>query len=188
MLKNNRYSKWALAKIGFVAPFIVFLLMLNCKNKSEETLIPSTETEIPFDEYFSEGDTVYVTITEGELKGQEFILTKEEKPLRFVEEMPEPIGGFDVMYTFMNENIKYPAEAREQEIQGQVFLEFVVERDGSITDVKVIKGAHPLLDEEALRVVKLLPAWKPGKQNGEPVRCYYNIPIRFIIDKEKEKE
>jgi protein TonB len=103
-------------------------------------------------------------------------------PMRFVEEMPEPNGGFEAMYAFINANIKYPEVARNNGISGQVFIEFVVERDGSISSVKVIAGVYPELDQEAVRVVKMLPKWKPGKQMGKAVRCFYNIPIRFTIN------
>ena len=103
-------------------------------------------------------------------------------PMRFVEEMPEPIGGFDDMYSFINSTIKYPEVARNNNISGQVFIEFVVERDGSISGVKVIAGVYPDLDQEAVRVIKMLPKWKPGKQMGKAVRCYFQIPIRFSIN------
>jgi len=103
-------------------------------------------------------------------------------PLRFVEEMPEPIGGMESMYAFLTSNLKYPEVARNNGIQGQVFLEFVVEKDGSIGNVRVVAGVYPELDQEAIRVVKMLPKWKPGKQMGKPVRCFYQIPIRFTIN------
>ena len=103
-------------------------------------------------------------------------------PLRFVEEMPEPIGGVENMYAFLHANLKYPEVARNNNISGQVFIEFVVEKDGSIGNVKVLAGVYPELDQEAVRVVKMLPKWKPGKQMGKPVRCFYNIPIRFTIN------
>jgi len=103
-------------------------------------------------------------------------------PMRFVEEMPEPIGGLDAMYAFLQSNLKYPEVARNNGISGQVFIEFVVEKDGTIGNVKVLVGVYPELDQEAVRVVKLLPKWKPGKQMGKPVRCFYNIPIRFTIN------
>jgi len=102
-------------------------------------------------------------------------------PLRFVEEMPEPIGGFEAMYAFLQSNLRYPEVARNANISGQVFIEFVVERDGSISNVRVLVGVHPELDQEAVRVVKMLPKWKPGKQMGKTVRTFYQIPIRFTI-------
>jgi protein TonB len=102
-------------------------------------------------------------------------------PARFVEEMPEPIGGMENMYAYLQSILKYPEVARNNGIQGQVFLEFVVEKDGSISNVKVLVGVYPELDQEAIRAVKLLPKWKPGKQMGKPVRTYFSIPIRFTI-------
>ena len=103
-------------------------------------------------------------------------------PLRFVEEMPEPIGGMDAMYAFINSIVKYPEVARNNGISGSVVVEFVVERDGSIGNVKVLFGVYPELDQEAVRVIKMLPKWKPGKQMGKAVRCFYQIPIRFTIN------
>ncbi|MCL1850529.1 MAG: energy transducer TonB, partial [Bacteroidetes bacterium] len=133
-----------------------------------------------------ESGKIYVTeLATGEIDPDYLKVSKEDAntaPLRFVEEMPEPIGGLDSMYQFLRENLIYPTEAKEKGISGQVFLEFVVEKDGSVSNVKVIKGTHPELDAEALRAVKLLPKWKPGKQNGKPVRCFYNIPVRFSIN------
>ena len=103
-------------------------------------------------------------------------------PARFVEEMPEPIGGMENMYAYLQSILKYPEVARNNGIQGQVFLEFVVEKDGSITNVKVIASVYPDLDQEAIRAIKLLPKWKPGKQMGKAVRTYFSIPIRFTIN------
>ncbi|MCL1851057.1 MAG: energy transducer TonB [Bacteroidetes bacterium] len=103
-------------------------------------------------------------------------------PMRFVEEMPEPVGGMENMYEFLRTNLRYPEVARNNNISGQVFLEFVVEKDGSISGVKVIVGVYPDLDQEAIRVVKMMPKWKPGKQMGKPVRCFFNIPVRFTIN------
>jgi TonB family protein len=191
MLKNNHYSKWALAKVAFVLPFIAFLLMLNCKPKPQEPETVEYTFELPASD--TEEEVTYdVTITDEGTNQKHVKIEKakieEDKPdadgtYRFVKEMPEPIGGMDAMYKYLQNILKYPAEAREKGIQGQVFLEFVVEKDGKITNVKVIAGVHPLLDEEAVRAVELLPDWKPGKlKNGELARCFYQIPIRFTIN------
>jgi protein TonB len=101
--------------------------------------------------------------------------------MRFVEELPEPSGGFDALYAFLYSNIKYPEIARKKGIAGKVLIEFVVERDGSVSNVKLISGVHPELDQEALRVVKIVPKWKPGKHSGKNVRTNYIIPIQFNI-------
>jgi TonB family protein len=99
-----------------------------------------------------------------------------------VEQNPEFIGGQKAMYNFINDNIKYPFEAQRNDISGRVFLKFVVEKDGSIGDVKVWKGLGYGCDEEAVRVIKLMPKWNPGSQNGKLVRVYYNMPVLFKKD------
>ena len=82
---------------------------------------------------------------------------------------------------WLGKNVKYPVIAQENNIQGRVTVQFVIERDGSITDVKVLRGVDPSLDKEAVRVVKSMPKWKPGKQRGKPVRVSYTVPINFRL-------
>ena len=97
-----------------------------------------------------------------------------------VEVMPEFPGGVEARTKFINENIRLPKLLEQVDIEGRVFIGFVVEEDGSLTNFKVIRSVHPILDEEALRVAKLMPNWIPGKQRGKPVRVQYQIPINFI--------
>jgi len=99
-----------------------------------------------------------------------------------VEEMPEYIGGIEKLYKYLSENINYPEQAKDFSIQGKVFVQFVVWKDGSIKDVKVVKGPHRLLNEEALRVITKMPSWKPGKQRGKNVNARFTLPIKFKID------
>lgn len=99
-----------------------------------------------------------------------------------VESMPGFPGGEAARITYLNENIKYPQMARESGIQGRVFVTFVVERDGSVTDVKVLRGIGGGCDEEAVRVIKNMPKWDPGKQRGKPVRVQFNMPILFKLN------
>ena len=106
----------------------------------------------------------------------------EEEIFQIVEEMPMPEGGEEALYKYLNENIRYPIVAMESGIQGRVYVTFVVEKDGSITDVKVLRGIGGGCDEEAVRVVKAMPAWKPGKQRGRPVRVLYRIPVNFTLN------
>ena len=98
-----------------------------------------------------------------------------------VEEMPSFPGGQGALMSFLNSNIKYPVVAQENGVQGRVIIGFVVERDGSITDVKVMRSVDPSLDREAQRVVKAMPRWKPGKQNGSAVRVKYTVPVVFRL-------
>jgi protein TonB len=99
-----------------------------------------------------------------------------------VESMPGFPGGEAARIEYLNENIKYPQMARESGIQGRVFVTFVVERDGSVTDVKVLRGIGGGCDEEAIRVIKNMPKWEPGKQRGKPVRVQFNMPILFKLN------
>ncbi len=98
-----------------------------------------------------------------------------------VEESANPRGGYPAFYKFVGEKIKYPAQARRMGIEGKVFVEFVVNRDGTIVDVKAIKGIGAGCDEEAVRIVQSAPAWTPGKQRGKPVRQKMVIPITFKL-------
>jgi protein TonB len=99
-----------------------------------------------------------------------------------VESMPSFPGGEAARIQYLNDNIKYPQMARESGIQGRVFVTFVVEKDGSVTDVKVLRGIGGGCDEEAVRVIKNMPKWDPGKQRGKPVRVQFNMPILFKLN------
>ena len=98
-----------------------------------------------------------------------------------IETMPMFPGGHQGMIQFISENLKYPADAEEKGIQGRVVVRFVVERDGSITNVEALNTIHETLAEEAIRVVKSMPNWKPGTQRGKPVRVMFNLPINFKL-------
>ena len=98
-----------------------------------------------------------------------------------VEEQPEFPGGNAAMMKFLGDNIKYPVIAQENAIQGRVITNFVVERDGSITDVQVVRGVDPSLDKEAIRVIQSMPKWKPGKQRGSAVRVRFTLPVVFRL-------
>lgn len=106
---------------------------------------------------------------------------EETKVFDIVEQMPMYPGGPTAMMKFLSENIHYPVVAQENGVQGRVTVAFVVERDGSITDVHVARGVDPSLDKEAVRVVKSMPKWQPGKQNGSTVRVKYNVPVLFRL-------
>jgi len=106
---------------------------------------------------------------------------EESKVFDVVEEMPQFPGGPSALFEYLSKNIKYPVVAEENGVQGRVIVTFVVERDGSITDVKVVKSVDPSLDKEATRVVKSMPHWIPGKQNGSAVRVKYTVPVTFRL-------
>ena len=106
---------------------------------------------------------------------------KRDKLFVVVEDKPEFIGGESALFKYISENIKYPKVARENNIEGTVYVGFVVEADGSITDVDVKRGVGGGCSEEAVRVISAMPDWKPGRQQGQPVAVAYTIPIKFKL-------
>ncbi|GAB4377284.1 MAG: energy transducer TonB [Salibacteraceae bacterium] len=108
---------------------------------------------------------------------------EEPQIFTIVEENAEFPGGEAALFKYLSENTKYPSIAKEAGIQGVVYVQFVIEADGSINPdlIEVIRSVHPALDAEAVRVVKSMPKWKPGKQRGKPVRMYFKLPFRFTL-------
>ena len=108
---------------------------------------------------------------------------EDEQPMNIamVEQKPEFPGGEAAMYKYLGDNIVYPSAASEEGIQGRVVVEFVVGKDGSITNVKVVRPRHPALDKEAVRVIKSMPKWIPGRNNGQPVKVTYTLPVTFKL-------
>ena len=105
-----------------------------------------------------------------------------------VEQKPVFPGGQKALMEFLKSNLVYPKAARDSSIQGRVMVKFTVEKDGSITDVEVVRGVHPALDEEAVRVVSMMPKWKPGTQMGDTVRTKFTLPVLFKINQEESKK
>lgn len=132
-------------------------------NMDAETDVNETKVEVPI-----------APVVEEEKEDPNTIFT-------VVEETAAPIGGMSAFYEYVGKKIKYPAQARRMNIEGRVFVEFVIEKDGSITDVKAIKGIGAGCDEEAERILQMAPKWKPGKQRGKPVRQKMVLPIMFKL-------
>ena len=115
------------------------------------------------------------------------VAVEEEEPeeqtiFEAVEQMPEfPNGGMAGLMQYLSKNIKYPTIAQENGTQGRVTVQFVVNRDGSIVDAKVLRGVDPYLDKEAIRVISSMPKWKPGMQRGKAVRVKYTVPVMFRL-------
>ncbi len=142
------------------------------------------EEEPPPQEKLSE-TTISTVTQEGaktdEIPPEETVDPDAGKIFTIVEEMPAFPGGDTKLFEFLQKNIKYPPIARENGIQGRVYVTFVVDKEGKIKDAKVIRGIGGGCDEEALRVVRAMPDWKIGKQNGRPVAVQYNLPINFTL-------
>ena len=152
-------------------PQVTQIEIVDNEEEIEEEI--EIDAEVSQDEVLEEYD-----FTPPEIEEEEIV---EAEIFKVVEEMPEFPGGAAKMMEYIQKNIKYPMMARESDIQGRVFVNFVVEPDGSITNVTVMRGIGGGCDEEALRVVQSMPNWKPGKQRGSAVRCSFTVPIIFKL-------
>ncbi|WP_420151615.1 TonB family protein [Spirosoma sp.] len=108
--------------------------------------------------------------------------TKSDEPFVLVEQQPEFPGGLDALRSFLGNNLKYPRAAASAGVSGRIYVSFVVNTDGSLTDLQVLKGIGFGCDEEAIRVMQKMPRWRPGKQSGRAVRVKYNLPISFTLE------
>ena len=131
------------------------------------------DTEPTDDNIFNLNDFVFIPTKN---KNEE-----EEEILTFVDDMPEFPGGENALLSFLGSNVRYPVIAQENGIQGRVYVSFVIDETGNINDVCIIRGVDVSLDNEAIRVVRLMPKWKPGKQGGKAVKVRYNVPIFFDL-------
>lgn len=113
--------------------------------------------------------------------GDEEVIGEEPEIFQVVEDQPEFPGGDKALFNYLSKSIKYPPMAKDAGVQGIVYVTFVVEPDGNITNVSVLRGIGAGCDDEAVRVVKAMPKWKPGKQRGKSVRVQFNLPIRFTL-------
>jgi len=185
--KQEQLQKVAVrASVGFTVPDIVDKVDESKKIKNQEELNRSNISIAAVD---YAGDANGKGTIDDLLKGQEAggdapqqKQKEEEAPIHTVVEQPAQFpGGEAALLAYVAKNIKYPAIAVEQEIQGTVQLRFVVEANGSIGDVQVVKSLESHCDKEAVRVVKSLPRFIPGKQQGRPVRVWFNLPVRYSI-------
>ena len=145
---------------------VVFDMPLEKVKKTEESKVKYTEVKV---------DETEVSQKEGEI-------------FQVVEQMPEFPGGMQKAMEFLGKNIKYPVAAQEAKIEGRVIVQFVVGKDGSISDVQTVRGVSPELDAEAIRVVSMMPNWNPGKQRGQAVSVKYSMPIMFRLQTSQPKE
>lgn len=147
---------------------------------------PPPQLEVVEDDELVEEDDIQSTEVNQDTKIDIPVIEPEEGPAEpeiftIVEEMPSFPGGDQALLEYMAKNTKYPPLARENGLQGIVVVTFVVDEKGNINNVQVLRGIGGGCDEEAIRVVKSMPAWKPGKQRGMPVRVQYNLPFRFTL-------
>lgn len=166
MMTRIKSPKSNMLKVLFMIPVAALLVLVFACTPDEE---PQTEVqEITAKKATNEDGTVE------KADGEPIFMV--------VDEMPEYIGGNQALFEYIRTNVKYPEEAKEQGLEGKVFVRFMVNKAGEVSNAKVLRGEYPLLNEEALRVVENMPDWLPGKQDGEAVNVYYNIPINFKLN------
>ena len=148
--------------------------LANAKTNAKPAVKPTKPAAIPADKAMTKTDKFPDDANVIKRNGRDGVL-------RISEAKPAFPGGEEAMMKFLNKNIKYPNRAKEDGIQGTVFIRFVVEKDGVVDDVEVAKGVSPLLDSEAKRVVASMPKWAAGRQKGQPVAVQYTLPVRFEL-------
>ena len=162
MITRNEKAKRLWWRLLATIPVLVILLIANTKVTAQEDVSSATP--------FTQAESVSMKVADN------------DSIYQVVEVMPEFPGGMDQMAKYLSENIKYPEEAKEKGISGRVFISFVIEKDGSVSNVEVMKSIGGGCDEESLRVVKAMPKWKPGMNKGKAVRVSYVLPISFKLD------
>ena len=198
MMSSNEKSKGLWLKLLAIVPVLALLLIANPKIKAEENISNTANTaenvilNTNAEEVVSQIDMNEPTVTETPQAEQTEIssvskpvmhkeLLPDDSVYNNIEVMPEFPGGMEAMMKYLSENLKYPEQAKEKNTQGRVLVSFVVEKDGSISNVKVARGIGNGCDEEAVRVISAMPKWKAGKHNGKKVRVSFAIPISFKL-------
>lgn len=174
MLTNKKSTSKSWIKVFALLPIVGLALALNAETVND--YVYKEEQQQPQAKVVKKGKKKVVEVVVKAKKPEE-----AEKPFDVVEQMPEFPGGMPELMKFLQENVKYPEEAMKNGIQGRVLIQFIVEKDGSISEAKVIKKVNEHLDAEALRVIGEMPKWTPGKQKGQEVRVKFVLPVTFRL-------
>jgi len=170
MKNKQKTNRFACYKYLLFVPLAFALMFMNgCKRKPK---VQKQEME---------GTRVVVKAESAEDTAQIKNVESMEKTFEVVEQMPAFPGGDAALMKYLSENIKYPKAAEKAGEQGRVVVNFIVEKDGAISNVNVVRSVTPTLDAEAVRVIKAMPKWVPGKQDGQFVRVKYNVPVSFRL-------
>lgn len=166
MMQKQKSSKRAIGKVLWLLPVVVLMvLVISCtKSKKNEEMIPATKME-----------------QSTEVNANSEVQQNQEEIFQVVEHMPEYPGGEDALMTFLSQNIKYPATAQKNQTEGRVIVQFIVDSKGNVNSPEIVRSVSPELDQEAIRVVKMMPTWQPGTQKGEKVSVKYTIPVSFKL-------
>ncbi|MEI6434621.1 MAG: M56 family metallopeptidase [Bacteroidota bacterium] len=191
MMTKSKSKRWAKSKTLIALPaLLALLLVLTARSYSNSDAVNVSGSPV-FTPAIALSDPVPVIQDNPKQKSQvKFVapVVKDKEVYTVVEKKPSYQGGEQGYQKFLVENIKYPEAAIKNSVTGTVYVTFVIEKDGAVTDVKVLKGIGSGCDEEAVRVVKMMPKWIPGEDKGKPVAVQFNLPIKFALDcHEKEK-
>lgn len=168
-------------KIFLISMFcFIFLNISNVKAQTKDTIV-KVLTIVEDDVEIEDEIKIDDTITEGKAKEQEKCIHR----FYYFEPMPLYPGGLKALQKFLRKNIKYPEEARKKNIEGKVYVRFLITKKGKVDSVSIARGIHPLLDREAVRVVKLLPDWTPAEKRGKTIGMLYTLPINFTLGDKK---
>src|SRR5687768_17422126 len=173
----NRNQKFGLAILLVIIATLVGSGYFIYKAQEEEDDYDGSYTHEGHEEVVADTTNYYPEEDDGIDSNED----KDSTLFTVVEQMPEFPGGEEAMNQFLNDNLQYPQMAKEQGIQGKVWIGFIVNKSGKITNVEVLRGIGGGCDEEAARVVKKMPDWKPGRQSGRPVKVKFRFPINFVL-------
>jgi TonB family protein len=186
MMTKSRSGAWAASKVLFILPAILFLAFFFSAGKTSSLFAQETKKEEPKSLGNSKG--IGSPQAQDPKSADKVTQSSGDEVFVQVEDMPSYPGGDEARVKFMLENIKYPETAKKKGIMGTVFIQFIVEKDGTISGAKILRGFDLDCDKEALRVVNLMPKWNPGKQRGQVVRVQFVLPIKFALDAGKDKK
>ncbi len=186
MMTKSKSRIWAKSKLFFVLPVLLILWFIF----SARSFSHSMPVNLTVNKAVSTTSTILPPLIQDKKKQEKQThntpVDGDKLTYKVVEKMPSYVGGDEAMVKFMVENIKYPENAIKNRIHGTVYVTFIVRADGSVTDVKILRGIGGGCDEEALRIVKMMPKWNPGESKGKPVDVAFNLPVKFKLDAGKK--
>lgn len=188
MNSQKKEKKWAGIMCALTSIPVAALLLLNTQlvnaKPASELLLNGDDTNT---EMVTENVNTITAVSEFQEPNRQDPPKEDGEVFEYTDNMPQFSGGFKALMSWLADNIKYPVEAVQKKIEGRVMVSFVVEKDGSISNVEIARGIHEIIDQEALRVVRSMPKWEPGTdKQGNPIRCRYTLPLSFKLKSENK--
>jgi TonB family protein len=182
MMLKEKSNPWARLKYAYVLPLAAISIAAFASNEVSNPLERLSDAKVSdLSAYFISPSIVYDSQKPDKKKVTKKVSSTDSSIYNVPEEMPQYPGGTSALLSFIGANLKYPADAKENKVEGKVFIQFVVNSEGKVQDAKVVKRLSSSCDNEALRVVNMMGRWIPGKQKGKPVNVKYTLPIMFSM-------